>query len=83
MSVFSSNSFALLGEGAGSNLNVPASKGKQAQQQQPKPKAAPLPERARPSERAIRPSYPARGGYRGANRDPRAVDAPAAEAEAP
>ncbi|KAJ2684543.1 hypothetical protein H4R19_006882, partial [Coemansia spiralis] len=53
------------------------------QQQQSKPKAAPLPERARPSERAIRPSYPSRGGHRGANRDPRAVDAAAPEGEAP
>ncbi|KAJ1734319.1 hypothetical protein LPJ61_001140 [Coemansia biformis] len=80
MSVFSSNPFALLDDNAVTNdVDALAKKGKKQQQQQPaKPKAAPLPERARPSERTIKPSYPSRGGFRGgASREPRAAEAAA------
>ncbi|KAJ2782217.1 hypothetical protein H4R18_002426 [Coemansia javaensis] len=90
MSVFSSNQFALLDDNAPSAvIDALMKKNKQKQQQQQqqqaakpakpaKPAAAPLPERAQPQERSIRSGgYPSRGGLRGANREPRAMDPPA------
>ncbi|PIA15793.1 hypothetical protein COEREDRAFT_93009 [Coemansia reversa NRRL 1564] len=81
MDVFSTNKFALLPDNAMSNdvdsaTAVLEKKNKKQQQQQKQAKpVAPLPERARPSERAIKPDYPSRGGFRsGPGREQRGGD---------
>ncbi|KAJ2084069.1 hypothetical protein H4R24_000278 [Coemansia sp. RSA 988] len=69
MDVSSTNKFALLPDNAVSSdvdsaTAVLEKKNRKQQQQKQARTVAPLPERARPSERAIKPDYPSRGGFR-------------------